>query len=190
MSTPARYFSLFDDMQSGNRWFLQAPTAPNGAWLSDALSCARPFKGETPLKVEISRSGPPLELTITTTDMVLLVNERVARILQRVAPGDFELIPARVGDLPDPYFVVNTLSEPDCVDDQRSVEVVRWTEADHRPDRTGRYRSISVLQIDPARTEGRKIFRPWGWFVEIIVEGSVADELRRENVRCDLTPVT
>lgn len=188
MTSHGPYYDLFDDMSSSSRWYLDSVTGASGQWLGVALSSATRFEGPTPLKIDVYRPGPPLELTIADDELV--VNERVARILEGVASADIQLLPAVVSGHPEPYFVVNMLYEPDCIDEQRTGDARRYTAEDGRPDRIGQFKCATNMKIDPARTGGHDIFRPWGWAVVIVVSAKVADALRAANVRCALTPVT
>src|SRR5512133_2904886 len=94
-------------MSTSNRWYLSAPTGPDGDWLGTALSRAERYEGHVPLHVAIYQPGPELELT--ETDAVLVVNLRVARIIESGAAGDVQLLPAQVDGASGPHFAVNVL---------------------------------------------------------------------------------
>lgn len=188
MTPQDTYYDLFDDTSSSNRWYLDSVASASGEWLGTALSSATRFNGPVPLKVGIYRPGPPLELTIADDELV--VNQRVARILDGVASADIQLIPAVISSYPERYFVVNTLYEPDCIDERRTADARRYTAEDGHPDRIGQFKCATGMKIDPARAGGHDIFRPWGWAVAIVVSAKVADALRKGGVRCTLRPVS
>ena len=189
MSNPRVYYRLFDDMSTSKRWYLSAPTGPGGEWLSTALTRAEPYEGQVPLHVAVYQPGPELELTVPG-NAVLVVNQRVARIIESVAAADVQLLPAQVDGSTGPHFVVNVLRMPDCIDEQRSADARRYTAEDGRPDRIGQFKAVGGMKIDPARAGGHHLLRPWGWHVVLVVSDTLADALRSAGVRCQITPVT
>jgi hypothetical protein len=184
-----RYFRLIDDMSAVERWYLEGPTGPGGAWLGAALSRGMPYAGPVPVECRVHHSGRELELTLTE-DTVPIVNQRVATILQREAERDIQLIPATVQGSGSALWAVNILAAPDCIDESRSAEVRRFTAEDALPDRVGEYSQIGGLRIDPSRAEGHAILRPRWWWVAVIVSAPLEGALRREQVRCELQAVT
>lgn len=38
------------------------------------------------------------------------------------------------------------------------------------------------MRIDPAKTEGARVFRPWGWTLSLIVSDDVKQALEREGI--------
>lgn len=188
MSDP-KFYRLFDDMSSSNRWYLDAPVGRGGEWLGTALSRAERYEGPLPLRVPVYQAGPPLELT-DATDAVLVVNGRVAKLIETVAPHDVQLVPVEVEGTSDPHFVVNMLYEPDCIDEHRSADARRYTAEDGYPDRIGQFKAVGGMKINPSRVGGLHIFRPRGWEVVVIVSDTLAEALRAAGVRCQLTPVT
>jgi len=190
MTTQVRqYFDLFDDMSTGQRWYLDGPGGPNGEWLNQALTSGRKYEGATPLTCRVHHPGPPLELTLTE-DFVPVLNERVAGIFAAHVGQDAQIVPARATESDAKLWAVNVLAIPDCVDEARSAEVHRWTAGDGNPDRIGEYRQIGGLRIDPVRAGGHAILRPRGWWVQVIVNEILADALRKANVRCELRLVS
>lgn len=183
-----KYFRLTDDMTT-DRWLLDEPEGPGDEWLGNALTRAQRYLGASPLTCRIHHEGSPLELTIAH-GTVPVVNERVAEIITRHAGEEVQLIPVEVTGAPFKLWAVNVLASADCVDDQRSGQVERYTEEDGRPDRIGEYSLIVELTIDPARAGGHAILRPSKWWVSVLVSSSIADDLRRAGVRCTLTPVS
>jgi len=183
------YFELFDDMSGADRWFLSPPTGPSGEWLGTALGRGERFVGQTPLRMEVYRSGPSLDLTVTEGG-VLVVTASVADLLVKEAGEDVQLVPAEIQGHAAPHFVANVLPLRKCIDEQRTTAIERWAEEDGRPERVGQYRYVGGMKIDPERTGGHAILRPWGWTGVILVSQALAEALRRAGVRCQLIPVT
>jgi hypothetical protein len=184
-----RYFELDDDMTTDRRWYLDSPVGPGGEWLGTTLTRIQRYDGPTPLESRVHHEGPPLELTITQ-GAVPVVSERVAEIILKHARDEVHLIPVEVAGAPFKLWAINVLAEADCVDEQRSGQVVRYTEGDGRPDKIGEYSLIVELRIDPARAGGHAILRPRGWHVTVLVAEPLANDLVRAGVRCRLTPVS
>jgi hypothetical protein len=187
--TEIRYFALYDDMTTDQRWYLTDPEGPDHEWLGTALTRAQRYSGATPLMSEVHHHGPPLEITVTNGD-VPIVNERVAEIVTKHARDEVQLIPAEVAGAPFKLWAVNILAAADCIDDHRSGQIERYTEADGRPDKIGEYSRIFEMKIDPARAGGHLILRPRAWWLTILISGAIADDLLRAGVRCKLMPVT
>ena len=81
-----------------------------------------------------------------------------------------------------PYFILNTLRVIRCIDEARCVEVRYFTPEDGQPEKVGQYRVVSGMRIDPAKVEGARIFRPWGWTVALVVSEDLKQALEREGV--------
>lgn len=184
-----KYFNLFDDMSTDQRWYLAGPYGPDGQWLNEALTVGRPYEGPTPLTCRVHHPGPPLELTVTE-DIVPVVDERVAEIFAKHAGKDAQLVPARASGSEAKLWAVNVLAICDCVDEVRSAEIRRYTADDGEPDRIGEYKAVGGLRIDPTRARGHAILRPRGWWVQVIVSEPLAHALQQANVRCELKPVS
>ena len=79
-----------------------------------------------------------------------------------------ECFPVTIGSFAFGYSILNVVCSEACVDETRS-EVTRWKPQDFRPDKVGKYRMISDLTIDPARADGRHIFRIEDFELALIV---------------------
>lgn len=104
----------------------------------------------------------------------LVLSERMAVVLDAVAPSDIQRIPAVVEGDPGPWEVLNVLPCVDCIDHQRSQ--IQYYPADHA-EKANEPRGVFRLVIDPAKTQGRQIFRPEGWQVVVIVSAKVKESL-------------
>jgi len=184
-----RFFELFCDLSAPNgRWYLNGPWGVDGQLLENALTTGRKYEGPAPVTCAVETEGPALELTMTE-ELVPILNDRVAAIFSAHAGKDAQLIQARVKGFETSMWAVNVLAIVECIDDAKCKEVTRWTAADGNPNRIGAYRKIEGLQIDPAKAEGRAIFRPNGWDTSVIISGAFAAALKEAGVRCQLTPV-
>jgi hypothetical protein len=184
-----KYFELYDDMSTDQRWYLDDPSGPDSEWLGGALYSGRRYDGAVPLTCRVHHSGPPLELTMTLMS-VPVINERVAEIFAAHVGRDAQLILARASESDEKLWAINVLARPDCFDEVRTEEFERWTAEDGRPDRIGHYRSVFGLRIDPARAGGHAILRPHRYWQPVIVSEPLAEALRKANVRCELTLVS
>jgi hypothetical protein len=50
---------------------------------------------------------------------------------------------------------------------------------DERPERTGKYRAVAGMRIDPSKPGHAKVFRPWGWTIALIVSEEIKEALER-----------
>lgn len=210
-----RYYRvLADNQQYPDRWFLGEPLTANGKEIDAREFCyARVYTGPAPAVLPVTHQGPRVAFLLAAFDMPVVSTE-VADILQSIAPADIQRFPVMVdpdiagyeiidckrarrpGYLPDMelniagYEIVNAVHQLKCVDEARSV-FRKWGPQDHRSDKIGQYREIAKLVIDPARTEGRQIFRLWGSLVELIVSETVKQALEGvPNLGIVFAPVT
>lgn len=184
-----RYFDLWDDMSTDQRWYLDGPSGPNDEWLGVALVSGQRYEGQVPVTSRVYHPGPLLELTMTQ-ETVPVLNERVAQIFAAHVGQDAQLIPARAHGSEEKLWAVNVLAIPDCFDEARTEEFRRWTSEDGQPDRVGDYRTVYGLRIDPVRAEGHAILRPRRYRVPVIVSEPLAEALKSANVRCELKLVS
>lgn len=178
-----RFFDFMDDRYVPGRWHLGSPVDEQGQKLSPwqfkkgkvlDLGCVPRF----PLQIP----GKPLDFSWAAFS-ILVVTPRFVEAFERLGlQQDVQFLPARVEGHPEPYFILNVLRVVRCIDDARCAEVRYWKPEDNRPDKLGEYRAVYRLKVDPARTEGARIFRPWGWRVALIVSGDVKDALEREGL--------
>ncbi|MCY1017873.1 imm11 family protein [Pyxidicoccus sp. MSG2] len=79
----------------------------------------------------------------------------------------------RIQGQPDVYSILNAVQVVKCIDDRASREVRYWTPEDGRPEKTGQYRAVYGMRIDPIRVGATRVFRPWGWTLSLIVSDEV-----------------
>ncbi|WP_395828768.1 imm11 family protein [Archangium violaceum] len=108
-----------------------------------------------------------------------MVHARVAAVFAELAPGDVQLIPVEVDGQSEPYVLLNITRVVKCIDDEASDEVHYWEPGDDRPDKTGQYRSVIGMRIDPSKVGDARVFRTWGWSPAIIISEEVKQALER-----------
>jgi hypothetical protein len=134
-----------------------------------------------PLTLPLLLAGHQLDYTMADYG-VPIVSEACADVLREAAADDVQLFPIEVEGQPSSFYVANATKLADCVDETRSEEVKRWTEADGRPDRLGEYKSIGVLRVDPERVGGLQFFRIERYRVALIVSETLKHAMERAKL--------
>lgn len=177
---PKRYFRLTDDVEVPGRWHLDDLVGPPGQevdrWQFEA---GVPVQFEGRLKLPIDHPGRPLDFTLTPVGGAPVLHSRVARSFLELAPEDVQLVPVDVEGQHDPYFILNVTRVVRCIDDAACAEVQYWRPEDGRPEKTGNYRAVHGLRIDPTQVGHAQVFRPWGWLVVLIVSEDIKQALER-----------
>ncbi|HZH78823.1 MAG TPA: DUF1629 domain-containing protein [Archangium sp.] len=175
-----RYFELYEDMSSPDRWVLDDTLDAQGQPVGARLYLnAVPLRFEGRLRVPLLHPGHPLDFSLADAGDFPVVTENVASTLAELAPGDVQLYPVEVDSRPEPYFLVNVARLVKCIDDETSEEVLYWKPEDNRPDKLGQYRSVGGMRIDPSKVGDAKVFRPWGWPPALLVAEDVKEALER-----------
>ena len=177
---PMRYFRLSDDVQVSERWYLDDPVDPRGGEVDRwQFESGLPIDIEGRLRVPLYRPGRPLDFSVTSVGGAPIVHARVASIFAELASADVQLIPVNVEGQADEFFILNITRVVKCIDDKASAEVQYWKPEDGRPEKTGSYRAVHGLRIDPSKVGDAKVFRPWGWLVVLLVSMEVKEALER-----------
>lgn len=177
---PTRYFRLSDDMTVPGRWELGTPVNTQGQEQGSGLFMrGEPVQVEGPLRVPLYQSGKPLDFSLADAGGMPVVTSKVATLLTRLAPEDVQVFPAMVETQAEPYFLVNVARLVKCIDDKACEAVRYWRPEDGRPEKTGKYRAIHGLRIDPAQVGDVKAFRTWGWHVALIVSEDIKEAMER-----------
>lgn len=173
-----RYFDLSDDVQIAGRWHLGTPINAAGqecgSWL---FMRGEPAQVQGRLRVPLYRPGKPLDFSLADAGAIPVVHAKVASLLKELAPGDVQLLPVEIDGLPDHFCLVNVTRLVRCIDDNASEEVEYWRPEDGRPEKTGKYRAVAGMRIDPSKVGNAKIFRPWGWTIALIVSEEIKEAL-------------
>jgi hypothetical protein len=174
---PKRYYDLVDDIYRRDRWELGTLKAPNGEDVVHFdLTNGSPIDFGGPLRVPIDRAGPPMDFSFASFDLPV-VHSKVALLLERMAPGDVQLIPVKVASRREKRYVLNVLRVVKCIDDAACAEVRYYKPEDGQPDLVGQYRAVHGLRIDPSKVGDAQVFRPWGWPVVILVSEDIKSAL-------------
>jgi hypothetical protein len=165
-------YRILDDFSIEDRWHLRAPETEDGRELDarDFLSCKR-YDGPIPLRVQLRRSGQPLQFTFADFDMPI-VSQEVHHCLAKFDGDWIQLIPVIIEDVSDSYWILNVLQRRECVDEERS-EFMKWKADDARPDKTGQYRMFAKLVLNKEQTSDAPIFRIDGWKTALIVSKDI-----------------
>jgi hypothetical protein len=176
---PHRYFKLTDDVYIAGRWELGEPVNPQGHEVDPwQFTKGKAVHISERLRVPIKRPGRPLDFSFTSL-ATPIVHIQVATLLSEFAPGDVQFIPVDIESQPEQFCIFVATRLIRCIDDQGSAEVRYWKPEDGRPEKTGEYRSVYRLRIDPSKVEGAKVFRTWGWDIALIVSEELKEAMER-----------
>ncbi|WP_434385958.1 imm11 family protein [Melittangium boletus] len=178
----ARYFELLDDRSHGGRWHLGCPMDEAGRELD-------PWQFKKGKWLELGHEPRfPIDVPGESLDFcwaafsIPVVHARFATSLVKRHGQDAQFIPSRVDGHGDSWFILNPLQVIPCIDDARCGEVQRWLPEDGRPEKTGEYRVVAGLRIDPDRVGGAHLFRPWGWRGALVVSEGLKLALEEERM--------
>ncbi|WP_224249704.1 imm11 family protein [Hyalangium gracile] len=173
-----RYFDLSDDVYIAGRWHLGTPIdsagQEHGSWL---FMQGEPARVQGQLRVPLYRPGRPLDFSLADAGAIPVVHARVASLLKQLAPGDIQLFPVEIDGQTDQFCLMNVTRLVMCIDDAASEEVEYWTPEDGRPEKTGKYRAVAGMRIDPSKVGDARVFRPWGWTIALIVAEEIKEAL-------------
>lgn len=177
---PNRYFDLSDDVYVPGRWDLDTPTDAQGREIDDyVFTKGAPATIEGRLRIPF-RGGDGKALDYSEAGIgVPLVSARVAAVFAELAPKDVQLIPVDVEAHAEQFYILVCTRVVKCIDDEASDEVRYWKPEDGRPEKTGRYRSVIGMRIDPTKVGDAKVFRSWGWDVVLIISEDIKQALER-----------
>lgn len=187
----ARLFRLvFDSATTEGEWQLGIMQAalPNGE-LTDQLYSAGMFtQGKyvnvtTNLILPIFSPGESNEFHFGAS-LMPVVSPRIGSLIESLAPNDVQRIPVRVESCDDPYEILNVIALVDCIDETATVGQ-RYQPGDNIPpgSEVGGWRAVSKLVLEPAKTEGVSIFRPYGWPPPIIVSEEMKGALEGAGLK-------
>lgn len=178
-----KYFDLYDDMRSPERWVLGSPVDGNGQKIDPwQFGKGRSLDLRGPLRFFQSYPGNALDFSLAGLG-IPVVSRRTAALFDRLGlQSEVQLFPAQVEGLDEPYFILNILQVIRCIDEARSEEIHHWKPEDNNPDKIGQYRVVSGMRIDPSQAGDAHIFRPWGWRVAIIVSEHLKQAMEQEGL--------
>jgi hypothetical protein len=187
---PSSYFRLAENLYApdgSDGWVLEGPFDEQGAKLVD------PWKYSNGQHLDVADlakpptfriaqpAGTPLEFNISALG-IPVVTARVAHLFEQLARQDVQFLPAKIASHPDPWFVLNVTRVVRCIDDTRSRHVAYFGPEDGQPKKIGTYQAVHGMRIDPAKAEGARIFRTWGWLIAIVISQDIKEALEQEHV--------
>src|SRR6218665_1992725 len=177
---PNQYFDLTDDVYISDRWDLGRPIDEQGQKMEDWLfTKGEPATIEGRPRIPL-RGGDGKALDFSEAGIgVPLVSARVAAVFAELAPKDVQLIPVDVEAHAEQFYILVCTRLVKCIDHQASHHLPYWKPEDGRPEKTGRYRAVHGMRIDPAKVGDAKVFRPWGWDVVLIISEDIKQALER-----------
>jgi hypothetical protein len=177
-----RFFELTDDMRQPGRWHLRHPLDEHGQKIDPwQFTEGRWLHPQGTIRFPVMPDGVELEFT---QDAFLnsMVYARVVQLFEHLGIQEVQFLPVQVDGHTGPYFILNALRILRCIDDARCEEVQYFTPADGQPEKVGEYKYVRGMRIDPEKTEGIRVFRPWGWTLSLIVSEDVKEALEREGI--------
>ncbi|KFA89029.1 hypothetical protein Q664_37570 [Archangium violaceum Cb vi76] len=193
MTRPRRYFKINDDKYIPGRWHLRMPLFKDGEdegrpdddkrELFDTwrFNEGRVLEIDEPIRLSVKPTGVALEYTESMG--IPVVHRRVVSLFERLGlQKEVQFIPVEVEGQTEPWFILNALQVIRCIDDARCDEVFYWGPEDGEPDRTGAYRNVRGLKVDPEKTGDAHLFRPWGWLVVLIVSEYIKTAMEAEGI--------
>jgi len=153
-------------MATDSRWLLSIchhfpDNTPVDKW---AYSVCQVVSNPSPVPVKVKSTGDIVDYNQTAFG-VLVVSEKMADIVESLAPSEVQCIPV-LFDAPGTWKVLNILNCVDCIDHNRSV--IDYSPWDHA-EKPGKPRGGRKLVIDPERAGDANMFRPRDWKVAEVV---------------------
>ncbi|MFY2561251.1 imm11 family protein [Corallococcus terminator] len=181
MST--RYFRLNEAVQAGH-WSLGPLMDGQGQELGDLtrFTSGQPVQDPGRLKLRVRAQGRRRHFNLIGAGGPPVVHLKMANVFAEYAPAEVQLVPVDVKGGSGEYRILVTTRSIRCIDDKASQEVQRWKQEEGRPDKTGHYRSVVGLRIDPMRVGGFQVFRTWGWSDALIVSEHIKLVLERARL--------
>ena len=176
------HYLLKDDMRIVGRWHLRHPIDEHGEKIDPwQFTRSQWLEPQGTRLFPVKPDGLALEFTLDAF-VTPVVHGRVVQLFARLGIQEVQFIPIQVERHAGPYFILNTLRVIRCIDDARCEEVQYWKPEDGEPEKVGQYRFVAGLRIDPAKVEGARIFRPWGWPLALIVSEDLKQALEAERI--------
>ncbi|RKH11100.1 hypothetical protein D7V97_12215 [Corallococcus sp. CA053C] len=179
-----RFFELDIDVYVPGRWYFKTPTTPDGQPWDDPWMFTSGERIAPPgrVRIPVSRPGRSLDFTSAGVGFTPILSARTAAVFRELAPEDVQLFPVEVEGQNEPYFLLVVARTVRCIDDVASEEVRLWTPEDGWPEKVGQYRSVSGLRIDKSKVGDARVFRPWGCYSALIVDGAIKDALEQTGI--------
>jgi hypothetical protein len=153
----------------------------DGEDVSLELTSCRSHKRRVPIEVSVLEGGEKVPFCLTI-DEVPIVTMSLGQAIETVAGDGVQRLPAKIAGRAGRQ-AINVLREVRCIDEGAS-EILKWSEADGRPEKVGKYRMITRLRIDPALVPGdAHMFRLQGWEVVVVVSETMKSAMEQAGCR-------
>jgi hypothetical protein len=175
---PKRYFELSDYVAVPGRWHLGTPSDPQGGELDDPwmFRKGQPVPEQQRVMIPLEHPGKPLDFSLAAFSTPV-VHVRIASLFAQLAPDDVQALPVSIQGQPDSFCILVATKLIRCIDEGASRHIEIWKPEDGRPEKTGQYRDVRGLRIDPSKVGDAKVFRTWGWSVALVVREELKDAL-------------
>lgn len=181
-----KYYLLREDVQFSERWYLGDIKHCNN-WLF--INPPAEYMEPCTYTLEVLDEGVNLDFSLAGYASVPILSEKAKDALIGIPDVDepymnVVLEPVTVaGEQPrSHYYVMIVETQLDCVDDARSDFEEYESNDPVRPDRAGEYRVFLNLVIDPAKVQGKHIFRVKKHLGALIVSEDVKLRLERAGL--------
>ncbi|XHF10467.1 hypothetical protein NR798_47730 [Archangium gephyra] len=165
-----RYYELRDDLHHPGRWHLRSPVDEHGQKLNPwQFTESRRLEPQGHIRFPVRPDGVTLDFTQDAFANPVL-HARVVQLFEHMGIQEVQFLPVQVDGHPGPYFILNALRILRCIDEARCAEVQYFTPEDGQPEKVGEYKYVRGMRIDPAKAEGARVFRAWGWDALIVSE--------------------
>ncbi|MFY0527225.1 imm11 family protein [Archangium gephyra] len=177
-----RYYELRDDVYHPGRWHLRHPVDEHGQKINPwQFSEGKRLDAMGTIRFPVRPDGVELDFSWDSFS-IPLVNSRFIQCIEQLGIQEVQFLPVQVDGHAGPYFILNALRILRCIDDARCAEVKYFTPDDGQPEKIGEYKYVRGMRIDPAKTEGARVLRPWGWTLSLIVSEDLKQALEREGL--------
>ena len=178
----SKHYELTDDMRIPSRWHLRTPIDEHGQKLNPwQFTEGRWLEPRGLIRFPVRPDGVTLDFTLDAFSNPV-VHGRVVQLFEQLGIQEVQFLPVQVDGHAGPYFILNALRILRCIDDARCAEVKYFTPEDGQPEKIGEYKYVRGMRIDPAKTEGARVLRPWGWTLSLILSEDLKQALEAEGI--------
>jgi hypothetical protein len=185
-----KLYQLNVDPNATQQWFLREPIDVEGNDVDARLFTRGMTVAEVkPLTIPLRRKGLHVDFNFGDFDMVVTPSKLNVKIAQLVGTA-IQRIPVTVEGCDQAFEILNVLDCVACVDEINS-EYIKWTLADGRPEKIGKFRQISRLRLNSQAAQGRHLFRVAEWRISLIASEQLKALLESEGTTgLSFEPVT
>ncbi|CAI8817198.1 MULTISPECIES: imm11 family protein [Pseudomonas] len=181
-----KYYLLREDVQFPERWYLGDIKHCNNWLFIDPPS---EYMEPCTYALEVLEEGVSLDFSLAGYASVPILSEKARDALVGIPDVDepymnvvLEPVTVAGEHAHDRHYVMIVETQLDCVDESRSAFKKYEVNDPVRPDRAGEYSVFLSLVIDPARVQGKHIFRVKKHSGALIVSEEVKLRLERADL--------